>query len=72
MEIQLNGETTEIPEDLNLTTLIANLGLSAKRIAVEVNLEIIPRGQHPQYRLQPGDKVEVVVAIGGGDGDFTL
>ena len=72
MVIQLNGEATQVPEDLDLTTLIANLGLTGKRIAVEVNLEIVPRGQHAQYRLQPGDKVEVVVAIGGGDGGFTL
>jgi len=56
----------QVPQRSTLQDLIERLQLAGKRIAVEVNLEIVPRSQHPDYQLQAGDRVEIVHAIGGG------
>lgn len=66
MQIYLNGETRDFPDDTTAAALVESLGLTGKRIAMEVNMEIVPRSQYATHRLQPGDKVEVVQAIGGG------
>jgi sulfur carrier protein len=66
MQIFLNGETREFPDNTTAAILVESLGLTGKRIAMEVNLEIVPRSQYASYQIQPGDKVEVVQAIGGG------
>ncbi len=66
MDIILNGEPREVAEACSLTLLTEQLGLTGKRYAVEVNEEIVPRSQHATHILQPGDKVEIVHAIGGG------
>ncbi len=66
MQIELNGDQMQIVEGLTLSGLVNELGLADKRIAIELNLEIIPRSQHETTRLQESDKVEIVHAIGGG------
>lgn len=66
MQINLNGDTCECNEGQNLLSLIEQQGLSNKRIAVEVNLDIVPRSQFETYQLHDGDRVEIVHAIGGG------
>ncbi|BAW80396.1 hypothetical protein TAO_1026 [Candidatus Nitrosoglobus terrae] len=66
MEILLNGEIYKIPENYALSDLIMRLNLQEKRIAVEINEDIIPRSQYIHRCLQSGDKVEIVHAIGGG------
>ena len=66
MDIQLNGETRRIPEQATLAVLLEREGLAERRVAVEVNGEIVPRGQHAAHVLQPGDAVEIVHALGGG------
>ena len=66
MNIILNGATETIPEQITLTELIQNMDLSGKRYAVEINEQLIPRSRHAEHRLQEGDNVEVVQAIGGG------
>jgi len=66
MDIFLNGEMQKIADKLNLTGLITKLELENKRLAVEVNLDIVPRSQFDSYVLSAGDKVEIVRAIGGG------
>jgi sulfur carrier protein len=66
MKIQLNGEPLEVPADATIMVLLDQLGLSGKRLAVEVNEDIVPRSTHPEFTLSPGDRVEVVHAIGGG------
>lgn len=66
MILTVNGETRELPDGLKAAELIERLGLENKRLAVEVNLEIVPRGELPHYELRPGDRVEIVQAIGGG------
>lgn len=66
MQILLNGERHAVAADQTLATLIAELDLGGKRIAVEVNGEIAPRSQHATMALHEGDRVEIVQAIGGG------
>jgi len=66
MQVQINGEQTELAEDATLMAVITKLALEGKRYAIEVNEEIISRGDHANYSLNTGDKVEVVQAIGGG------
>lgn len=66
MDILLNGE----PRDLAAGTRVAGLldaeGLAGRRVAVEVNGEIVPRGRHADHVLGEGDRVEIVHALGGG------
>ncbi len=66
MNIVLNGEQRGLEEALTLHGLIDCLELSGKRLAVEVNEEVVPRSQHAEYYLHDGDRVEIVHAIGGG------
>jgi len=66
MEILVNGEPRQVAESFTITELIQVLDLVGRRLAVEVNLEIVPRSLHDQHRLKAGDKVEIVHAIGGG------
>ena len=66
MQIQLNGETTTIADNSTTADLIKQLDLTGKRLAVEVNREIVPRSTFESHLLQAGDSVEIVHAIGGG------
>ncbi len=66
MQITLNGELQDVPEDLDMTQLIERLGLAGRRIAVEVNRELLPRSRFGTYRLRDGDQVEIIHAVGGG------
>lgn len=66
MDIVLNGELHEVPKGCLVSELITQLKLQEARLAVEINQEIVPRSQHADWQLQPGDKVEIVHAIGGG------
>ncbi|MCC6074427.1 sulfur carrier protein ThiS [Pseudomonas sp. GCM10022188] len=66
MRIQLNGEAVELPEGQSVADLLARLELAGRRVAVELNLDIVPRSQHAGTLLRDGDRVEVVHAIGGG------
>ena len=66
MQIQLTGEAMELPEATTVAGLIERLELTGKRLAVELNEDIVPRSQHPDITLNDGDRVEVVHAIGGG------
>jgi len=65
MQVTVNGEQKVLDSDCTVADLLANLALVG-RLAVEVNEEIIPRSQHPQHRLHPHDRIEIVRAIGGG------
>lgn len=66
MRIQLNGEPFELPDGHTVANLLERLDLTGKRVAVELNLDIVPRSQHAATALGEGDQVEVVHAIGGG------
>jgi len=69
MMVYVNGDRVEIAENSVVTTVIADLGLTGKKIAVELNKEILPYGQHGSQVLQEGDRLEIVHAIGGGQDD---
>jgi sulfur carrier protein len=66
MTIHLNGEQREIPEGLTLADLLEWLKLPADRVAVERNLEIVPRERWRATRMEAGDRLEVVHFVGGG------
>ncbi len=66
MQILLNGETTTIEDGLTVQALLQQLELVGRRIAVEVNEEIVPRSEHDSHQLAADDRVEIVHAIGGG------
>ena len=64
--VHVNGEDREIPEGLTLTALLRWLELPADRVAVEWDLEIVPRGRWDETLIRTGDKLEIVQFVGGG------
>lgn len=66
INIHLNGESREIPEGLTVSSLLEWLKFPADRVAVERNLEIVPRGRWAETPLEAGDRLEVVHFVGGG------
>lgn len=66
MLIQVNGDKLDVQGGASVADLIKQLALGDRRVAVELNLEIVPRSRHAETMLQQGDRVEVVHAIGGG------
>lgn len=66
MQIIVNGETRQVSDGINAADLIECLGLARRRLALEVNGEIVPRSQHAGRALVEGDRVEIVHAVGGG------
>jgi len=67
MEVTLNGTTRIVEASASeIAALIRALGLEGKRIAVERNGEIVPKGRYAETRLLAGDKLEIVAAVGGG------
>ena len=68
MKIMLNGQEKSFKTPLTISALLQDMGLSERRVAVEVNREIVPRSRHGEVQLKDNDRVEVVFAIGGGGG----
>ena len=66
MDIQVNGQPRRIEAGTTITELLGSMGYAGKRVAVEVNRQIITRSAHGAHALQAGDEVEIVHAIGGG------
>ncbi|QWT46909.1 sulfur carrier protein ThiS [Azospira inquinata] len=66
MEVTLNGEIRHFPAALTVAQLVTELGYTGKRIAVEINGDIVPRGRHADTLVAAGDHIEIVVAVGGG------
>ena len=66
MKIVLNGEDREVPEGLSVSGLLAHLGIASGRVAIERNLDILPRDQWEVTPLAPGDRFEIVHFVGGG------
>jgi sulfur carrier protein len=66
MQIILNGETRMFLEGISILELLEGLKIDRNRVAVEVNLNIIPRRLHDETKLKENDKVEVVSFVGGG------
>ena len=66
MRIVLNGEARSLEPGATLADLVASLDLGGRRMAVEVNEEVIPRSEYAGHVLGDGDRVEIVHAVGGG------
>lgn len=66
LTLKLNGETRELVAPMTVAQLVEILGYTGKRIAVERNGEIVPKGLHGGTPLENGDVLEIVVAVGGG------
>jgi sulfur carrier protein len=66
MQILLNGNPHDCADDTTLAQLLADHGYAQRRVAVEINRQIIPRSEHASTRLRPADHVEIVHAMGGG------
>jgi sulfur carrier protein len=66
ISVTINGERRQFERPLNCTELLSRLELTGKRVALERNGEIVPRSRFPAETLGDGDRLEVVVAVGGG------
>ena len=66
MQISLNGKAQTLDENTSLQQLLESLNLEDKRLAVEINGDIVPKSQHNSQQLNDGDNIEIVQAIGGG------
>lgn len=66
MKILLNGKPFELPDKSSASNLLESLQLTDKKLAMEINQEIIPRSEYQDFQLHASDKVEIVHAIGGG------
>lgn len=66
MHVTINGEPQALRDSLTIADLLNQLGLSQRRIAIEVNREIVARDRYPAHALADGDQVEIVHFVGGG------
>jgi sulfur carrier protein len=66
MRLLLNGEERDIADITSIADLVSALGLDARKVAVERNLEIAPRSTYAETALAEGDRIEIVTFIGGG------
>jgi sulfur carrier protein len=66
MQILLNGENVETGEGSSIAELLTRLGIGLERVAVEVNLDIVPKAKYDSNILAEGDRVEIVHFVGGG------
>jgi len=66
MQIEVNGETKTVADGASVAALVDQLGLDARKVAVERNLEIVPKSLYAQTALAEGDRIEIVQFVGGG------
>jgi thiamine biosynthesis protein ThiS len=66
LNVRINGEERRVASKTSIAALIAELGLDAKRVAVERNLEIVPRSTFADVAIEDGDEFEIVHFVGGG------
>jgi sulfur carrier protein len=66
IELSLNGTPLALPGPISVAALLERQGLAGKRVAVERNGEIVPKSRHAETPLAAGDRIEIVVAVGGG------
>jgi thiamine biosynthesis protein ThiS len=69
IQVSVNGEHVQVPAGSTITDLLRRLALEPSRVAVEHNLRVVPRAEHPTLRLNHGDRVEIVTFVGGGVSD---
>jgi sulfur carrier protein len=66
MNIHVNGQPREVADGSTIAGLLGELGVAQPHVAVELNLEVVPRAEHAETRLHDGDRLEVVTLVGGG------
>lgn len=66
IQLQFNGEAVTLPAPCSIAELLHSRGLAERRVAVERNGDIVPRSLHDSQQVAAGDRIEVVMAIGGG------
>jgi sulfur carrier protein len=66
MQIYINGQPRQIEDAATVSALVEFLELTGRRVAVEVNEELVPRSRFQMHRLAAGDRVEIIHAVGGG------
>jgi thiamine biosynthesis protein ThiS len=66
MKVRINGDAREIPEGLTVLALLEHLGMARDRVAIERNLDILPRGDWQTTAVEPNDSYEIVHFVGGG------
>lgn len=66
MTVTVNGERREIPDGLTVSALLEHLGMRGDRVAIERNLDILPRARWAETQVQPNDSFEIVHLVGGG------
>jgi thiamine biosynthesis protein ThiS len=66
VEILVNGEQRRVARGSTVAALVASLQLEPRRVAVAVNRDVVPRSGYGSRRLEPGDRVEILEAVGGG------
>jgi sulfur carrier protein len=66
VHVIVNDQSQQYPDGLTVTQLLQQLGLAGKPVAVELNQELVPRGQHADTPLHDGDRLEIVSLTGGG------
>lgn len=66
MNVEINGEAREVSAGTTIAALLAALNLPTDGVAVAINLDVVPRGQHAERVLVAGDRVEIIRAVGGG------
>jgi sulfur carrier protein len=66
MQIILNGEKSEQAEGISITGLLSSLGIGLDRVAVEVNMDIVPKASYGSHLICDGDRIEIVHFVGGG------
>ncbi len=66
MRITVNDESREVPSGTTVAALLATLEVEPRHVAVEVNLDLVPRAQHGERQLAEGDNLEIVTLVGGG------
>jgi thiamine biosynthesis protein ThiS len=66
MTITLNGEPHDIPQPLSVSALLEQLAIDARRVAVELNLDVVKKAAYDSSVIKEGDAVEIVNFVGGG------
>jgi len=66
MQIFVNGEARDVEAGTTLAQLLAELCVQSRHVAVEANMQLVPRAAHAEYRLTAGDRLEIVTLVGGG------
>jgi len=66
MQVTINGQVRDVPDELTVRGLVEHLGLTEGPVAVEINQIIVTRARHTEHRVQAGDVIEIVHFVGGG------